>query len=1073
MGTDTSAARIPAGLHTHWAAGLPELAERLAEVWRVPLPDPFDFELAVVPSAGVQRWLAQQLAAGDEGICAGIRFVRFAGLERLLGGDRPDPWAPPALLWRLQAVVAARPDDPALARLAAHLDASLHPFAACSRIASRFAAYAQWRPGMLADWAAGRDVDAAGRPLGEAAWQAHLWRLVRAELDSDPVLAHRELCGALAAGVPDPLPHRIAVFAPAQLSVPRLELLRALGIAHRVDLLLLDTAPGRPAPAAANGPRKAWRQSSRHPLNLALGRAAEEFAAGLGHEAGAAPARPDTLLGWLQADLLADRPGPLRVLAAGDRSVQVHLSHGLDRQIEVLRDVLAHLFAEDDGLEPRHVVVLTPDPASAAPLLTAAFGLLPSDVAQHPGHQFRVQLADRNAAQLNPLVGFLLDVLGLAGTRVGASALLDLCALPMVARRFGFTGDRHERLAELVERAGIRWGLNGWHRSGFGLGSTAQNTWIAGLQRLLLGVALSEEDLVTAKTTLPVDDVDSSDVGLVGGLAELVSRLSRLAREFEAPTDVSGWVERCRAAVAQLVALDPLEQGWLAELSAGLRRMEREAGDSGVQLPRAAAVALLRRHFEDQPARSTYGNGSLVVTGLEGLRGVPHRVVCLLGWDAETYPRRPARHGDDLMAAYPWVGDPDRSLADRQALLDAVHAATGKLVLVCAGRSAATNVEVPPAAPVADLLAALDATAADSSGTGAGQAVTVQHPLQPFDERYFTGAPGLPPSFDPVALAAAQAAHAGPVAEPAPFRELELPPLEADSVALPDLAAFLTHPVRQLVRVRTGLSLAEKAERPDEIPIELDGLQQWSIGSRALHRALAGYGPDAVLQAEWRRGEVPPAELGRRVIGKIVADVDAVVDRLPRQYAEPPVLHDLRLEVGGTWLTGQVETRGDALVATEYSSLSARHKLTAWVRLLALAAAEPGPWRAVTVTKSRVSGWQAPEPEEALRLLGVLLAIHQHGMCHPLPMPPRVAESYASLRANQVDPDDPRKGEPALRRSWEYDSDAYWTSFFAYPELLRLPRDPADTWGPEEETTALGSLARAVWDPIRSSQVAP
>ena len=118
-------------------------------------------------------------------------------------------------------------------------------------------------------------------------------------------------------------------------------------------------------------------------------------------------------------------------------------------------------------------------------------------------------------------------------------------------------------------------------------------------------------------------------------------------------------------------------------------------------------------------------------------------------------------------------------------------------------------------------------------------------------------------------------------------------------------------------------------------------------------------------------------------------------------------------------------------------------------------------------------GLAGPEPEEALRLLGVLLAIHQRGMCHPLPMPPRVAESYASLRANQVDPDDPRKGEPALRRSWEYDSDAYWTSFFAYPALLRLPRDPADTWGPAEETTALGSLARAVWDPIRSSQVAP
>lgn len=1075
MNATTSEPAVQAGLRCYVAPALTVLATRLAELWRTPPADPFAFDLAVVPSAGVQRWLTQQLAGGAEGICAGVQFVRFGGLERLLAGDEPDPWAPSAALWRLQAIVEGRPDDPVLARLAAHLRASRDPFAACARVATRFAAYAEWRAAMLEHWAAGRDVDASGAPLGDAAWQAHLWRLLRAELGTDPVQTHRELCAKLAAGEADPLPRRIAVFAPGSLSPVRLELLQALGAAHQVDLLLLDTAPGRGVSPMPSGPplRAAWQPGSRHQLNLALGRAAEESAARLGVTgSGEVPATSDQLLGWLQADLLADQPRPARRLRPDDESVQVHLSHGLDRQVEVLRDVLAQLLDADHTLEPRQIAILTPDPQAVAPLLTAAFGLQPNDEPQHPGHQFRVQLADRNAAQVNPLVGFLGEVLALASTRAGASDLLDLCAVPMVARRFGFTGDRHERLSELVERAGVRWGLNGWHRSSFGLGTMAQNTWIAGLQRLLLGVALSEEDLVTAKTTLPVDDVDSSDVELIGGLAELVSRLARLVREFEEPTDVAGWVERLRSAVAQLVALDPVEQGWLAELSAGLRRMEREAGDSGVRLPRVAAAALLRRHFENQPARSTYGNGSLVVTGPDALRGVPHRVICLLGWDADHYPRRQPRHGDDLLAAQPWVGDPDLTLTDRQTLLDAVHAATEKLVVVCAGRSPATNTEVPPAAPVAELLAGLDATAVTADGAPAGRAVTVRHPLQPFDESYFSG-DSRPRSYDPVALTAALAAHGPETPDPPPYRELELPPPAGDTVTIAELVAFFTHPVRQLVRVRTGLSWADSSEPADEIPIELDGLEQWAIGNRALGRALAGYGPDQVLQAEWRRGEVPPAELGRRTVGRIVSDVDAVLQRLPEQYREAPASHDLRLEVDGTWLTGQLETRAGNLINTEYSNLSARHKLAAWVRLLALAVAEPGDWRAVTVTKSRVAAWQAPDQDEARRLLSMLLAIHRRGMCHPLPMPARVCESFASLRANQVDPDDPKRGEPALRRNWEYDSDAYWKAFYSYPGLLRLPRDQADTWGPAEETTALGSLARAVWDPIRNHQVAP
>lgn len=1066
MNVTTSEPPVQPGLRRHVAPALTGLAARLGELWRTPPADPFAFDLAVVPSAGVQRWLSQRLATMD-GISAGVRFVRPAGLNRLVAGDRPDPWAATAAMWRIPAIVDSRQEDPVLAQLAAHLRGSRDPFAACFRIAGRFAAYAEWRPKLLAAWQQGLDVDASGNPLGDAAWQAHLWRLLRTEIGVDP------LAPPSAAAVAE-LPERIAVFAPGSLSPRQLDLLTAIAVDHRVDLLLLDPAPGRPVTTLAGQRRRDWRPASRHPLNRSLGARTEQalaLTAGPPTTNPATAPKPETLLGWLQADLLADRVGPTRVLDPADDSVQVHLSHGLDRQVEVLRDVLAGLLAADPSLEPRHVVVLTPDPDAVAPLVTAAFGLSPSGEPQHPGHQFRVQLADRTTAQANPLVGFLIDVLELGSTRAGASALLDLCAEPMVARRFGFTGERHDRLAELVQRAGVRWGLNSAHRLSFGLG-LAQNTWFAGLQRLLLGVTLSEEDLVTAKTVLPVDDVDSSDVELVGGLAELISRLSRLVREFEEPTDIAGWAERCRSVLAQLVALEPAEQGWLAELSVGLRRIEREAGDATVRLPRAAEVALVRHHFENQPARSTFGNGSLVVAGLESLRSVPHRVVCLLGWDAERYPRRRARHGDDLLAADPWVGDPDSALADREALLAAVHAATEKLVVVMAGRSPGTNLEVPPAAPVAELLAALDATAATPDGVPAGGAVTVQHPLQPFDTSYFTGT-GVLRSYDPVALVAAAAASAPPLPEPAPYRELELPPLAEDVVTVANLVAFFTHPVRQLVRVRTGLSWAESEQPVDELPIELDGLRSWSIGTRALGRALAGYGPDQVLQAEWRRGEVPPAELGRQAINRIVADVDAVLHRLPAAAKAPAVGHYLALDVDGTTITGQLETRDATLLTTEFSKLSARHKLAAWLRLLLLASAEPGEWRAVTVTKSRVAAWQAPEAEEARLLLGRLLAIYRRGMCHPLPLPPRVAEGFASLRANQVDPDDPKKGTRTLRQLWRFDSDPYWRAFFDYPDLIRLPRDIQDTWGPTDETTALGSLARAVWDPIRQHQVAP
>ena len=67
------------------------------------------------------------------------------------------------------------------------------------------------------------------------------------------------------------------------------------------------------------------------------------------------------------------------------------------------------------------------------------------------------------------------------------------------------------------------------------------------------------------------------------------------------------------------------------------------------------------------------------------MRAVPHRVVCLLGTDDGTFPRRRRPDGDDITETDPWVGDRDPRSEDRQLLLDAIMAAEDRLVVVFAG----------------------------------------------------------------------------------------------------------------------------------------------------------------------------------------------------------------------------------------------------------------------------------------------------------------------------------------------------------------------------------------------------
>ena len=179
----------------------------------------------------------------------------------------------------------------------------------------------------------------------------------------------------------------------------------------------------------------------RHRLLAYLGRDVRELQLALGsinphatdlHHGAREPSQ-QTLLGWLQSDIAANCPiRPLDErprLDCSDRSVQFHACHGPDRQVEVLREVLVGLLADDATLEPRDIVVMCPDIENFAPLIAASFGLdTPETQAEHPGHRLRVRLADRSLRQLNPLLALVSRLVALADSRVEVSALLDLCA---------------------------------------------------------------------------------------------------------------------------------------------------------------------------------------------------------------------------------------------------------------------------------------------------------------------------------------------------------------------------------------------------------------------------------------------------------------------------------------------------------------------------------------------------------------------------------------------------------------------------------------------------------------------
>ncbi len=48
------------------------------------------------------------------------------------------------------------------------------------------------------------------------------------------------------------------------------------------------------------------------------------------------------------------------------------------------------------------------------------------------------------------------------------------------------------------------------------------------------------------------------------------------------------------------------------------------------------------------------------------------------------------------------------------------------------------------------------------------------------------------------------------------------------------------------------------------MPVDIDALEEWTVGDRLLNDILRGMTPADAQQAEWRRGTLPPGQLGWR-----------------------------------------------------------------------------------------------------------------------------------------------------------------------------------------------------------------
>jgi len=1055
------------------------LVDDLERVVRAPRPapfTPFSKEIIVVQSKGMQRWLSMELARRI-GVWANCDFVIPSEIVHSLFTavlpDAPEEvplFRPEVMTWKLMGCLKGAVGRPGFEEITGYLlddHDGLKTMQLAQRVADAFDRYTVYRPEMVLAWEKGEDDS----------WQAQLWRSLTGAPDALPqhrarLLAQfrQQVDNADLASQP-----RISVVGIPTLPPFHLEVLSAAARHIEVNLFLLN--PCRQYWSKIVSERALAKLERRglgpdewyeigNPLLASWGKLGKEFfeavmnICGEPETAETFEERPDdSLLHVVQTDIL-DLRGSVeapRELPQDDLSIQVHACHSPMREVEVLYDTLLDLFGKHPELSPRDVLVMTPEIETYAPYISAVF-----DTPHDGGQKIRYSIADRNLKSEGEAARALLAILRLCGSRFGVSTVLDVLETAPVARRFGMSGEHLETVRDWLRAVNIRWGIDARQRAEEGLPAFNENSWEAGLDRLLLGYALDGEGHEFFNDILPFDDVEGSSALVLGRFVSFCRTLFATCRGLTRPLGTADWSVAIRATLEQFVLADQDgEREYLA-----LLELCAKLADCGAQgeFEGYVGIEVVRYWFEEQLGRSERGfgflTGGVTFCAMLPMRSIPFPVVALIGMNDGAFPRRDRAHAFDLMAKPPrHPGDKSKREEDRYLFLETLLSARTKMHVSYVGQSIKDNSEIPPSVLVSELLEYLDKNFRYPDGTSCGK--VLRHPLQPFSRAYFSGADPRLFSYSRQNYGGALATL-GPKPVPAPFLSAPLEPWEEDGVVtLKALIDFLCNPAREFLKRRLGIRLEQGVEPLEECePFALPALVKYRIEQEIVEALLQGEDACVPFEVARGRGDLPPGESGAALFDKLSEPAAGFAARVAEASAGeklPPLDVDLRLPSGR--IVGRIESlRSDRLLLHRYTKLKAKDQLRLWVQHLALNCTAGGnPLHATFVAADATV--DLPPLNGCAPLLDRLLTLYRKGMNHPLRFFPESSLEYAKKAR------DPKKSFRALtdaRGKWRGSDFTPGESDDRHSRRCFGDDDPLDH--------EFAAIAVEVWEPLLSHQ---
>ena len=788
----------------------------------MPLSQPFDKEVFLIQSQGMERWLSQQLAS-HFGVWCNFDFL-FPGKFFSTLASKIDKQLNDALfdrdlmLWRFELLLRDLNGDgfKPLQNYLQGENKELKRFQLAQQLSQIFDQYQMMRPDMLDLWQQGRTLYQSDTEL----WQRELWLQISQSTGNK----HRGALWQEAINTlnqcaendfSDILPERLFIFGLNTLPPLFLGFLQALSRHCDVHLFLLN--PAQVYWADLVNKKQFDIDSEGHPLLSALGQQGREFQQMLLEQARFSY-EPDSFdepeitnnLQQLQADILNNQLDGCKL--DKDNSLSIHACHSRRREIEILKDQILLSLEQNPDLELRDIVVMAPDIQQYTPFISATFSNI-----QHA-------IADKTLRLSNTTLDVFIRFLKLSQGRFGWQGILDLLEQEVVFTNFSLSASDLELIKHWVADTQVRWGKSAVHKKDLGFPEFNQNTWQAMLDRLLMGYAVGNDE-VFVDGVLPYKEIEGSSAQVLGGLNDFIQLLFKASDDLKHATSLSNWRNRLYRYADQLISSkssnQQLERQQLNELLDELIAIT-QIHNENISLD--IVVAWLESQLSESKSSNGFLRGQLTFCSMLPMRSIPFKVIALLGLNEGEFPKIDRHLSFDLIAHNFRLGDRSRRTDDRYQFLEILLSSRQQLIITYIGQSNQNNAEISPSVVISELLDVLNNYYQLDN-------LVTKHPIQPFSPQYFNEDPELFSfsSADYETVLSLQKIQN----KPQHWWQKTLDHKETEIITLNELFSFYRHPQQYFIQQQLGLRFNDiSAEAEEREPFSIHGLDAYAINQQ-------------------------------------------------------------------------------------------------------------------------------------------------------------------------------------------------------------------------------------------------